>query len=560
MTSEPSQQPEDDAHQRGFGLFDAPPAPEEFPVFTPYQPAADSEADAFPPDSDGGQPAPFGGFPSDDSGPAEWSSAADAYQADAYVPAPAVMPIPGVRHDMDPPPSSSGWSTASESYEPDPYSHPSDPNPYGQPPEPGLYGQAPSEPSLYGQTPEPEVDESPAGTWSAFAAGDAPKLAPAPTPWTEAAGYEPASSFDGPSTWDEPEPAPVAFQEPEPVLPPPHVPAQPAAPPPPPSATGSVRVAAAVPGSNRLSPEEVAPAVIPRPAGRVYGSAAAAAPAEAPPVDPAPVLVDPQPAVRATARAAVSVARPEPGEAPPPATRSSTVYGSPVSPEAPPMVPAAPAPPVLPQRPGRQHTFGDLLGPASPSPPDGPPVPAQRMQAQAGPPPGAPYGAPPPSLGGNVPAVTAQRPSAAIPPNRHPNKAMADQFAKPSTTTGSLPAEPKPERHGRIIIGVLIGCVALLAVAFGGLILIDKLFNGPVFVVGDCVKQNDGIAIKAECSESGAFEVKAAVSSPEQCQDQVQPHVQQKDQILCLAPAGAPISANPTTTPEPTATSTPTTQ
>ncbi|HCU50069.1 MAG TPA: hypothetical protein DGG94_09760 [Micromonosporaceae bacterium] len=100
----------------------------------------------------------------------------------------------------------------------------------------------------------------------------------------------------------------------------------------------------------------------------------------------------------------------------------------------------------------------------------------------------------------------------------------------------------------------------MLAVAFGGLILIDKLFNGPVFVVGDCVRQSDGIAIKAECSESGAFEVKAAVSSPEQCQDQVQPHVQQKDQILCLAPAGPPISANPTTTPQPTATSTPTTQ
>ncbi|HCU52041.1 MAG TPA: hypothetical protein DGG94_19965, partial [Micromonosporaceae bacterium] len=337
MTSEPSQQPEDNAHQRGFGLFDAPPAPEEFPVFTPYQPSADSEADAFPPDSDSGQPAPFGGFPSDDSGPAEWSS-----PADAYVPAPAVMPIPGVRHDMDPPPSSSGWTTASESYEPDPYSHPSDPNPYGQPPEPSSYG---SESGLYGQAPEPEVDESPAGTWSAFAAGDAPKLVPAPTPWTEAAGYEPASSFDGPSTWtDEPEPAPAAFHEPEPVSPPAPVPA---APPPPPNATGSVRVAAAVPASNRLSPEEAAPAVIPRPAGRVYGSAAAAAPAEAPPVDPAPVPADPQPAVRATARAAVSVARPEPGEAPPPATRSSTVYGSPVSPEAPPMPLPAPAPAVL---------------------------------------------------------------------------------------------------------------------------------------------------------------------------------------------------------------------
>jgi hypothetical protein len=143
--------------------------------------------------------------------------------------------------------------------------------------------------------------------------------------------------------------------------------------------------------------------------------------------------------------------------------------------------------------------------------------------------------------------AAAQRASAPVPANREPNQAAFDQF-RPAGTDTAPSAEPKPERKGGIIIGVLVGCVALLAIAFGGLFLVDKIFNGPSFVVGDCVKQSEKTAVRADCSETGAFQVKAAVTSPEQCQDQSQPHVEQKDQILCLAPvAGAEITPTPST-------------
>src|SRR5688500_5086528 len=104
MSSEPSQpsgwpppaewnEPADESgQQRGFGLFEAPPAPDEFPVFTPYSPAENDSG--FPLDSDG-----FAGFPSDT--PSAPSEAPDWGSSDSYVPAPAVMPIPGVRHDSE---------------------------------------------------------------------------------------------------------------------------------------------------------------------------------------------------------------------------------------------------------------------------------------------------------------------------------------------------------------------------------------------------------------------------------------------------------------------------
>lgn len=112
-------------------------------------------------------------------------------------------------------------------------------------------------------------------------------------------------------------------------------------------------------------------------------------------------------------------------------------------------------------------------------------------------------------------------------------------------------SEPKPVRKGRLIIGVLAGCAALLAVAFGALLLLDKLVAGPTFNVGDCVKQNGGEAVAADCAESGAFKVVAAVSSQEEC-DQTQPFVQQGgNQILCLRPADD-SAGTPGVTPTPT--------
>jgi hypothetical protein len=100
--------------------------------------------------------------------------------------------------------------------------------------------------------------------------------------------------------------------------------------------------------------------------------------------------------------------------------------------------------------------------------------------------------------------------------------------------------EPKPERKGRLIIGVLVGCVLLLAIAFGGLLLIDRIV-GRTFAVGDCVKpsENQREAVAASCSDEGAFKVVSSVNSADEC-DKAQPYVQIDKEILCLQPAAKP--------------------
>jgi hypothetical protein len=132
-----------------------------------------------------------------------------------------------------------------------------------------------------------------------------------------------------------------------------------------------------------------------------------------------------------------------------------------------------------------------------------------------------------------------------VPPHPAPADAQQAKFeqfapqpqgARPAT--GAIATEPKPERKGRLIVGVLVGCVALLAVAFGGLFLIYKL-AGPTFKVGDCVKQNGNDAVAASCTDEGAYKVVSSVKSADEC-DQTQPFVKLDDEILCLKPASAP--------------------
>lgn len=470
-------QPDDDESPRGFGVFDS------------YTSASSSSLDDFPPDS---EPPRFAGFPSDDPLMGD-------LPGDGYVPAPAALPIPGVRHDPEPLSSPPSWSSSLEPDLPSPQSPPSPPSP------------------------------SSSDSWAAFAAGESPKLAAAPTEWKSPS---PATYSSGPaSDWNQISPG-------VPVSPPP--------PPPAPPAPASGRVSASVSVPNIIAPDDTPiPPEMPKPVGRVYGSSTAAvapeaaAPAAAPTAPPpamAPPADGPAAAARATAR--VSVARPEPGDAPPPATRSSTVYGSSTS-----AAPNAAPPGQLPGRQGRPHAYGDLLAPAAAGAPvqapdgmqvDAPPIPMQRGPEahfqQAGPmgqPMGQPMGMPPGARpGGPAPHGPIMPP----PP----------------------PDEAKPERKGRIIVGVLVICVALLAAAFGGLILVDKLFNGAAFAVGDCVKQSNTDAVRADCGDTGAFKITAAVSSPEQCEDQTQPHVQQGDKILCLAPvSGGSTDVEKTTTPGP---------
>jgi len=106
--------------------------------------------------------------------------------------------------------------------------------------------------------------------------------------------------------------------------------------------------------------------------------------------------------------------------------------------------------------------------------------------------------------------------------------------------TGEISTEPKPERKVRLIFGVVIGCILLLAVAFGGLVLIDQLVR-PSFVVGDCVKQSPDKqeAVAAACTDEGAYKVVSSVGSADEC-DKEQPYVKIDNEILCLQPATQP--------------------
>src|SRR4051794_15046805 len=87
---------------RGYGMFEAPPAPDELPAFAPGAaspfPAFGAEAAPAPAD----QPGAFGGFPPD-NGPPPPSS-------DVYVPAPAIVPLPTQAADP------AGWPAPAEPY------------------------------------------------------------------------------------------------------------------------------------------------------------------------------------------------------------------------------------------------------------------------------------------------------------------------------------------------------------------------------------------------------------------------------------------------------------
>jgi hypothetical protein len=102
----------------------------------------------------------------------------------------------------------------------------------------------------------------------------------------------------------------------------------------------------------------------------------------------------------------------------------------------------------------------------------------------------------------------------------------------------------------------------LLAIAFGGLILVDKIFGGgATFQVNDCLKKDGSgsdVAVIADCGDSSAYRVTGMVSSASECPDPNMPTVQQsKSEILCLTKAVAAPAATPSTTPAATATAKP---
>ncbi|GAB2579772.1 hypothetical protein Aab01nite_55810 [Paractinoplanes abujensis] len=115
----------------------------------------------------------------------------------------------------------------------------------------------------------------------------------------------------------------------------------------------------------------------------------------------------------------------------------------------------------------------------------------------------------------------------------------------------SFKAEEKPAKpatpHVRmlpILISVIIAAVLLLGIGFGIVYLVAGGNDKSLSVIqGECVKREGDSAVKAECSESGSYQVASIVPTVAECADPGQPHVinkasDGKQQVLCLKANG----------------------
>ena len=107
---------------------------------------------------------------------------------------------------------------------------------------------------------------------------------------------------------------------------------------------------------------------------------------------------------------------------------------------------------------------------------------------------------------------------------------------------GGAPA-PRKSRRALVLSLVIVVVVFLLAVAGTGIVVALNNAGDTSFAVNSCVRQNGDQAVKASCSDSGAFTVVSKVDRQESCPDPNQPfivlqHKGSKDEVLCLRPAG----------------------
>jgi collagen type III alpha len=91
-----------------------------------------------------------------------------------------------------------------------------------------------------------------------------------------------------------------------------------------------------------------------------------------------------------------------------------------------------------------------------------------------------------------------------------------------------------------ILLAVVVGALLLLGIVFGIVYLVAGGSDKSLSVIqGECVKREGESAVKAECSESGSYQVASIVPDKAQCADPGQPHVinkaaDGKEQVLCL--------------------------
>jgi hypothetical protein len=134
---------------------------------------------------------------------------------------------------------------------------------------------------------------------------------------------------------------------------------------------------------------------------------------------------------------------------------------------------------------------------------------------------------------------------ASAPPASYPGgPRYTDPVGAPGDLDGGAPGSPAPRKSRRALVMslVIVAVVFLLAVAGTGIVVALNQAGGTTFAVNSCVKQSGDQAVKANCSDSGAFTVMSKVDRQESCADPNQPfivlqHKGSKDQVLCLRPA-----------------------
>jgi hypothetical protein len=95
-----------------------------------------------------------------------------------------------------------------------------------------------------------------------------------------------------------------------------------------------------------------------------------------------------------------------------------------------------------------------------------------------------------------------------------------------------------------VLLSVVIGALLLVGIAIGIVWLISRGSDSSFNVsAGDCVRRSGTTAVKASCSDTGAYQVVSIADTKEQCPDKRQPYVVNptkdgKTQVLCLKPAG----------------------
>jgi hypothetical protein len=101
-------------------------------------------------------------------------------------------------------------------------------------------------------------------------------------------------------------------------------------------------------------------------------------------------------------------------------------------------------------------------------------------------------------------------------------------------------AAPEGKKKRLLLVLALVAAIVVLA-AIGTALTLTMRGSTASFAVNDCVKQSGSKAVKATCSESGAYRVLNKVKQQGDCADANQPFVvvsnKGNDEVLCLRPA-----------------------